>query len=367
MKHSSWEDATPQHVAEREDKGGSLLPSSTGRTASSVGERSGGRGLCKKREGSSDVIVLEEEDWMAAMEGIIERDFFPDIRVLKEQMELNAGEMHAHGDISDDNVPKMTLDEFLSKYTSEDNASFREILDKSHARQREKMAYLLHPPNPSAPHLLGSYQNNDSKSSQERVTDGFGTTGQGDDKLISWKYSPMNALMFKGSQKNLVPHRKATSLKNVAGINHRATGTLQNRTKEDAVVFQGNSEAGDRQPKAKEYSILSTPVIEPGEDDTPIMTWGKIDATPQVLLEDGPDPGTGFKIQQTPARDELAHNLGTRASISMMKRQDSLRKNVMIRQGLTPGHSANGQKTPMSPAARTLASAIRKNKKRRPL
>ena len=235
MKQSSWEDSTPQHAAELEDQGGTL-PSS-GRTAAwSAGQRPGDRRVYKKTEGQRDIIVLEEEDWMAAMEGIIERDYFPDIRVLREQMELNAGEMHGRGDLSGRNVPKMTLDEFLLKHTSEDNASFREILDKSHARQREKMAYLLNPPNPSAPRLLGAVENSndDSKSSQARVTDGFGTTGQGDDRLISWKYSPMNALMFKGSQKNLVPHRKASSLKNIAGINHSATGTLQNWTKEES-------------------------------------------------------------------------------------------------------------------------------------
>jgi protein DGCR14 len=344
------------------------LPSS-GRTAAwSAGQRPGDRRVYKKTEGQRDIIVLEEEDWMAAMEGIIERDFFPDIRVLREQMELNAGQMHGRGDLPDRNVPKMTLDEFLLKHTSEDNASFREILDKSHARQKEKMAYLLNPPNPSAPHLLGSVQNNDSKSSQARVTDGFGTTGQGDDKLISWKYSPMNALMFKGSQKNLVPHRKASSLKNIAGINHSATGTLQNWAKEDSVVLKGTPDADDGQPETRDYSILSTPVFEPGEDGTPIITWGKIDATPQVLLDDMPDSGVGFKIQQTPARDEIARNLGTRASASIAKRHDSLRKNVLSRHGMTPDHSATGQKTPsMSPAARRLASAIQKKKKHRSL
>ncbi|KAI1293847.1 hypothetical protein HDE_06513 [Halotydeus destructor] len=129
--------------------------------------------------------VLEEEDYIEKIDKIIERDFFPDVAKLKAQLAYQEAsergdlvEMarlreqwtqsrpetvrssvldtpvilsrtdeesklnHSEGD-KEPAVPDATLDKFLVKYTSEDNASFQEILDETKAREMVKYPWLF--------------------------------------------------------------------------------------------------------------------------------------------------------------------------------------------------------------------------------
>ena len=80
-------------------------------------------------------------------------------------------------------VPAMSLDAFCATHTSEDNASFEEILEKTNRRRRAARAAAG-----ADPRLLSS-------DGREK-TDGFGTGGQPTDTLIGWRYDPTNALMY---------------------------------------------------------------------------------------------------------------------------------------------------------------------------
>ncbi|WPT10621.1 Splicing factor ESS-2-like protein [Picochlorum sp. SENEW3] len=317
-------------------------------------------------------IILDEDDWIAAMEGIIERDFFPDLKTLRERVEglerdtpgqilSFSQERGAAGsweptpyepDLTEagtsERAPKLTLDQFLSRYTSEDNASFRDILDRSNAVRREKFKHLLKPPNPC-----------DQKKTTERLTDGYGTTGQGEDKMIGWKYKPVNMLMYDGSSRKSLAYSSSEKPRKVQnGVNHKATHAHVDTS--GGIVYgsrEGGTSTSQAEAAPREYSIMATPVIEPGVDATPLMTWGKIDATPQRLDHDN---ASGFKVQQTPTREQLAHSLGGKASKAINKRSGHGTSHAakLVSRAL----SQRGSATPMSPAARRLAGHITKKR-----
>lgn len=298
-------------------------------------------------------IVLEEDEWISAIEGIIERDFFPKGEgVVDLEEKLRTGRAtgtyatsSSGSKIGHDEIVKqgLTLDQFLSRYTSEDNASFRAILDASNARRKEKMAHLLPPPPPK-----------DYTKEQH-------------------KYAPMNLLMYDGSTRtslplsqNEVPSQQrlksaATKALGRQGVNHKATSLPHEATSlaselHDNIVEDIHKGYRKEKNHTKEYSIMETPRFEPGEDATPIMTWGKIDATPQRIEAD--EDATyntkhgGFSIQQTPQREQLAYTMGKHASTALESRKYKKSKVASMLQT----HASQG--APMSPAARRLASTM---------
>ena len=132
-------------------------------------------------------IPLDEEIWLDAIDEIVGRDFFPDApRPIRPEGSVD--------------VTGLSLDEFLHKYTSDDNASFREILDKTNARRREKVAHLMLPP-------------------AARTAADQGRLDQGN------KYEAINLLMYDGSTRSSLPlARIGTGPHGVSkSIQHRAT------------------------------------------------------------------------------------------------------------------------------------------------
>lgn len=69
-------------------------------------------------------------------------------------------------------APPMSLDSFLARHTSEDNASFAELLAAMNARRRATAEH-WYPQHVQAPLSL-----EDSLANDHRPTDGFGTSGQ---------------------------------------------------------------------------------------------------------------------------------------------------------------------------------------------
>ncbi|KAI9469572.1 hypothetical protein LPJ78_001066 [Coemansia sp. RSA 989] len=83
------------------------------------------------------VAVLEEDEYRATIDQIIERDFFPDIRRLQaEKKELVDGTVEP-ADLPEP-ASKQSLNEFLSTHTSEDNASFSKLLATENKRRQAR-------------------------------------------------------------------------------------------------------------------------------------------------------------------------------------------------------------------------------------
>ncbi|KAJ1864448.1 hypothetical protein H4R99_003792 [Coemansia sp. RSA 1722] len=86
--------------------------------------------------------VLAEDEFKDTLSQIIQRDFFPSLPQLQNDPHVYEAENRINNDRTVVSLPNMTLNGFLSTHTTEDNASFRVILDTENAqRKRKNMTY----------------------------------------------------------------------------------------------------------------------------------------------------------------------------------------------------------------------------------
>eukprot|EP00262_Sarcandra_glabra_P013808 TRINITY_DN3899_c0_g1_i3.p1 TRINITY_DN3899_c0_g1~~TRINITY_DN3899_c0_g1_i3.p1 ORF type:complete len:488 (-),score=63.56 TRINITY_DN3899_c0_g1_i3:150-1613(-) len=185
--------------------------------------------------------VLDEDTYVAAIEKIVERDFFPDLPKLRDRLDwleavrsndpivirdaqlkilerragrtlnsdfdckirtpsssclittpfdvdrtLNSDSSPMGESLSDDSY---SLDEFFRQHTSEDNESFSKIMERVNRKKRERFGYLLE----------GEKEEQKSLELEkcDRIADGYGTSDQPSSTLDGWKYKAKNLLMYQ--------------------------------------------------------------------------------------------------------------------------------------------------------------------------
>ncbi|ONK66979.1 uncharacterized protein A4U43_C06F14210 [Asparagus officinalis] len=291
----------------------------------------------------------------------------------------------------------LTLDEFFRRYTSEDNESFNKILEKVNRKKKEKYSHLLEGEREQTLTL------EDEK--KDRITDGYGTSGQPLSRLDSWKYTAKNLLMYNPVDRGEVPlteeeraERSKALTKEISRLNTRFHGKLAEDSKpakeEEGVAIlynpvPGTTPAGAAWPFADReaeklrkydledlrktpnqffaesskkaengYSFVKTPSPAPGVDESPFMTWGEIEGTPLRLDLDESDVGVGgssegphFRIPLPPSRDVKAHSLSREAARKLRERSKMFQKPPL------PSPARGGS---ASPSARTLSPAAQK-------
>ncbi|XP_008796613.1 splicing factor ESS-2 homolog [Phoenix dactylifera] len=414
--------------------------------------------------------VLDEDAYVAAIEKIIERDFFPDIPKLRDRLDWleavrsgdpvlirdvqlkilerraaaaggktpsAAPDATATGNHSRTRTPgstffpaasatpfgsdqtpavppatadqaasddpaadvdvSLTLDEFFRRYTSEDNDSFSKIMEKVKRKKRERYAYLLEGEKETVKTL------EDEK--RDRITDGYGTSGQPASTLEGWKYAAKNLLMYYPADRGevaLTEEERAARLngltKEISHSNTRFHGKLvadSKPTKEEEAVailytpVPGTTPAGaawpfpDREAERSKkydledlrktpnpfyvestkksengYSFVRTPSPAPGVDESPFMTWGEIEGTPLRLDPEetpggigGSSEGPHYRIPLPPSRDVKAHSLSREAARKLRERSKMFGKPPL------PSPARGGS---ASPSVRTLSSAAQK-------
>lgn len=240
---------------------------------------------------------------------------------------------------------------------------------------------------------------------RDRITDGYGTSGQPLATLDGWKYTAKNLLMYNPADRGEVPLTNEERAERLKGLtkeidkaNTRFHGKSIAESKptkdEEAATFlytpvPGTTPAGaswpfgDRQAeKLKKYdledlrktpntlfaeslkksengySFVKTPSPAPGVDESPFMTWGAIEGTPLRLdLEETPignggsSDGPHFSIPLPPSRDVKAHSLSREATRKLRERSKLYQKPPL------PSPARGGS---VSPSVRNLSPAAQK-------
>ena len=408
--------------------------------------------------------TLDEDTYQDAVKAIIERDFFPEVPFIRAREELEhamqsrdplrISEAHAnfrrcaatpggrsmrtprhghsapgtpmhgsrgatpasefggsvrpaHDETMDraDEVHRLTkdrrLDQFLHKYTSEDNQSASQLLLEDsvaleqsrmwvheqaleyNTRQQKLIANGPRQEDGTLNMVLSAkYDESQSLMSLTPKTDYKATEARsrvGAQKEINTSGTRVNKSMLKRLQKAGMTggtlHAAMAGVPGFVGV----TGRLQEGADSPAAGGGpgGLAPSVPSSPRVGGYGFLVTPSPAPGEDDEPMFTWGAVDGTPLLLNDDDPMPGfQPFKVQEKTPKEEVAERMYKRAIVKKEARGEfrDLRQG-MRGEGVAPGsgiaksrpltsttpHHAGGSRaqTPvLSDAARRLASKM---------
>jgi protein DGCR14 len=286
----------------------------------------------------------------------------------------------------EDEVHRITkgkrLDQFLNKYTSEDNQSASQLLlDDSVALEKSRM--WVH-------EQALEFNTRQQKLIENGPRQEDGTLNM----VLSAKYDETQALMNYTPKSECAPKLAVSRVGAVKEINTSATrlhksmlerlqkagmtgGALHAAISGQAGFNGGAGSASPApgggpgglapsvpsSPRVGGYGFLVTPSPAPGEDDdTPMFTWGAVDGTPLLLHEDDPMPGfQPFKVQEKTDREEVAERMYRRTIVKKEARGEfrGLRQDTNARAtALTPGSGVT--KTPrISRSATPQASGTR--------
>ena len=227
-------------------------------------------------------IVLEEEEYVDELRRIIQRDYFPDGASRDDVAALD-----------------MSLDAFAAKHTSEDNASFEEALERArnaHVRkywwcydaERLKAAGVdVADTSSLGTHLLsdGTRISAERRLQADHAADNAPMASDASRRLLDFApHEPRNALLFppayEGAQKRPV-------VKAIQRANTRFTEEPRARANTTGSYPDLSSVSSETTSPGDEGLVPMTPRIMPGAgDQSPLMTWGAVAATPRILESD---------------------------------------------------------------------------------
>ncbi|GFN99431.1 Dgcr14-like protein [Plakobranchus ocellatus] len=277
-------------------------------------------------------------------------------------------------------APKEKLDTFLARNTSEDSASFADILRESELKHRHKHQWLF---DKEKEHLAEHKEMLALPSIEEQAMIMDKPT-----HLNTWKYQNKNTVMYvpqgvELSAKELIEAQKHKPREIVhentrfhytpfSNIKHKEA--MQKAASFKALInhgkigHDGKEVQPDQSPKVNGFSFVGTPSPAPGaQGESPMMTWGELDSTPARLDPNSDDtlpsatPGPVFRIPAVPRRDRLALELSEKASKAHRAKKEEALKQVTRRfaspsQASKLGLSSAERLNSMSPAAQRLAS-----------
>ncbi|XP_076236184.1 splicing factor ESS-2 homolog [Calliopsis andreniformis] len=265
---------------------------------------------------------------------------------------------------------KAGLDAYLSTHTSEDNASFEEMMVEAEKRLKLKFAWLYEAEEKS------KMLTNDNSSSILAIENGEKKPNQ----LDSWNYKNKNYIMYVPDGVELTPDERIDLAKRKQVVIHENTrlrtnpfneqqnketinelAKNQSKANDGKIGVDGKEIVRNPTPRVNGFSFVATPSPRPGECESPLMTWGQIEDTP-FRLDGGDTPllrmsqGPSFRMAEPPKREQLALQLAEKAGERHRDRKSKALE-VARKSLATPSpRSTIDRLSTMSPAARRLAT-----------
>eukprot|EP01122_Echinamoeba_exundans_P009621 TRINITY_DN3445_c0_g1_i1.p1 TRINITY_DN3445_c0_g1~~TRINITY_DN3445_c0_g1_i1.p1 ORF type:complete len:520 (-),score=107.18 TRINITY_DN3445_c0_g1_i1:55-1614(-) len=296
----------------------------------------------------------------------------------------------------------LPLDAFITRYTSEDNASFSQIMAQNEQKSKERFWWY--------------YQN--EKTPQQQLL--LGAPAKDSPALITWQPDPKNPLMFtpdgvtpsglaEAAAAKIISHSNTRfSAEDLAAMDpdRKKRSSEEEALRKKALKEQAALLARDptsafydpRQaeknkkidlddllgtpkplvpdsPRVRGYGFVSTPSPMVGSGGvTPFMTWGDIEGSPLALdplmadlstpLDVAPTTGPEFRVPERTAREQMAIKLADDV-LKKKKANDAaaqLRKQKLLASpAASPRASPLLSRTPehFSPAAKAMADRMR--------
>lgn len=307
--------------------------------------------------------ILEEEEYLSILEKIVERDFYPELEKLRlrtsylDALESNdveklrqvqlalegSGSSTQCSSLEDtDAIEKAdgsnillsstneTLDTFLAKNTSEDNASFDKIMEATREKRKLLRDWMYY-----GNQMLTLEESKNGNNLQSNKGKSKCITDKIPKRTEMWPYVVKNNLMYNPAGLELTEEereKKKLDSKQIIHSNTRFQSdpfntvayqtSMQNALEErdrlckitKKVGVDGqleNTSSSNAVEKLAEYDYVDTPSPQPGVDASPLMTWGAIEGTPLHIantpshLSQGPK----FKIHEIQPREQIAISL----------------------------------------------------------
>lgn len=306
---------------------------------------------------NSKVKALVEDDYICCLERIIERDFFPDLPVLRANKELRNSGMdtrvkeqilqeleainntervkveNADGTLEYVNLP--SLSKFQENYTSEDNKSYDSLLVSNIANRNLEDAWIEHVED----------EHNKKMNKIQHLTN----EGKKSNDLACTTYRARTNLMFHPESLNKKEFVMPAEIRPqncrinqshideliVTHMAHKDAVQLNNKEQQrrDNIAIHGLYASG----VSNDPEYVYTPKIVAGEaiDASPIVTWGTVGQVDK--LEEGVN-GTPFNLPNVSERDAIANKLRMKhimphgkGKSSLLKKKPSLLKSILAR------------------------------------
>lgn len=249
-----------------------------------------------------------------------------------------------HKEIDEDKVPKkktrtqnITLDRYCTKFTSEDNDSFQKVHNFTEEKKKERYAY-LYAQQAEGDRMCDPGDTNKIKAPEEilAIEDAREAGNQKRSGVGNWKYTNKNSLFYGAeleAQKEYI-FKKPPQPREIVYENTRfkkdpfikpvapdRIQTLVHNKIKNTLMDDGKVGIDGKPITPSRYGLLATPSPMPGAEDSPFMTWGQLEATPQRAMTPGgvsakpqdvnsvASNAPSFRMNNINDREELAHRL----------------------------------------------------------
>ncbi|QSL65802.1 hypothetical protein MERGE_000080 [Pneumocystis wakefieldiae] len=278
--------------------------------------------------------VLEEDAYQASLSEIIKRDFFPDL--LEEGSQDILSSLHN---------PNLSLDQFQATYTSEDNASFAEILERQNERKRDAYRWLW---------------DNRNKIDSRRVKEEEKRQISSENSVIrfeerpaqpeAWPFNPMNTLMFTPETDYTKP-RTLPSDAEKSIVYHATRMPLETQDYAASPSFS----AIDKEPEVAGWTFVDE---EPTPSPEILRKSRKLGKTMESSSIGTPEtPGRVFKMPDIPAREVLHH----RITEQIKKKNRAKTPAAFLKEIPKFSSSPDLRKVMLSPGGRLLLAATQRH------